>query len=87
MTRPPKDTRVIVRRCGHASGGCGSIVFVGGVPGTVYRPRRCDEGAWVRLDERSDAPNAHPFPADDERGRDVLAYPEDYEVIGDGGGR
>jgi hypothetical protein len=45
--------------------------------GHVYRLRRADDGAWVRLDRRSDVPGVHPFPEDDTRGRDVLVYQED----------
>ena len=43
-------------------------------PGTVRRLRRADYGAWVELDERDDL---HcPFPADEARGRNIMAYPE-----------
>jgi hypothetical protein len=44
--------------------------------GCVVRLRRADNGAWVRLDTRVQ-PEVHPFPPDDPRGNDVLAYPED----------
>ncbi len=44
--------------------------------GTVVRLRRGDDGAWVALDQRLDVPGAHPFPAEDQRGRHVLVYPE-----------
>jgi hypothetical protein len=79
--RPPKDARVLVRQC--SVHGDDEIVQLGGagIPGAIYRPRRADEGAWVRLDVRSALADVHPFPADDDRGRDVLAYPEDYEVL------
>ena len=44
--------------------------------GTVARLRRADDAAWVRLDERVD----HcPFPASDDRGTDILAFPQDAE--------
>lgn len=49
--------------------------------GTVARCRMGDPGAWVALDERSAVPGVHPFPADDSRGRHVLAYPEDCEAL------
>ena len=42
--------------------------------GTVCRLRRADEGAWINLDERHDA---CPFPADEPRGKHIMAYPED----------
>jgi hypothetical protein len=44
--------------------------------GTVCRLRRADYGAWINLDERH-ATDVHPFPADDDRGKHILAYPED----------
>lgn len=50
--------------------------------GTVGRLRMRDNGAWVELDRRvPDEFEAHPFCADDPRGRGthVLAYPEDCE--------
>jgi hypothetical protein len=43
-------------------------------PGKVVRLRRGDHGAWIQLDERDEL---HcPFPADDDRGRNIMAYPE-----------
>ncbi len=51
-----------------------------GAVGHVYRPRRGDNGAWIRLDTRSTIPGAHPFPEDDDRGRDILTYPDWCEV-------
>lgn len=72
-TRPPRGTHVLVHRCAGGD--------LGGAPGVIYRPRRCDDGAWVRLVFRSDLAGVHPFPAEDERGRDVLAYPADYERL------
>lgn len=47
-------------------------------PGTVKRIRS-DGVAWVALDRRSRVEKVHPFPADDDRGTHVLAYPEDCE--------
>lgn len=41
--------------------------------GTVCRLRRADEGAWIDLDERH---ACCPFPEDDPRGKQVMAYPE-----------
>lgn len=46
--------------------------------GTVVRLRRCDNGAWVRMDE--DVPDElRSFPANDEagRGNHVMLYPEE----------
>lgn len=43
-------------------------------PGKVVRLRRMDAGAWIQLDERDEL---HcPFPADDDRGRNIVSYPE-----------
>lgn len=46
--------------------------------GTVHRIRS-DGGAWIALDRRSRVTKVHPFPADDDRGSHVLAYPDDCE--------
>lgn len=46
--------------------------------GTVWRLRRQDYGAWIKLDERHPT-DVHPFPADDDRANNILAYPEDCE--------
>jgi hypothetical protein len=70
-----KDERVLVRVCEGNDG----PVMLGRAPGTVYKPRRQDWGAWIELDQRSDAAGAHPFPADDSRARHVLAYPVDCD--------
>ena len=74
MIRFRVGQRVLVRQCasGHV---------LGGIPGTVYRPRRADDAAWIDLDERAAVLGAHPFPEDDPfgRGRHVLAWPEDCE--------
>jgi hypothetical protein len=46
--------------------------------GTVVRLRRCDDGAWVRMD--ADLPlSLRSFTADDNRTRDIILYPEDCE--------
>lgn len=50
--------------------------------GNVVRLRMKDDGAWIRLDERNPVPGAHPFPANDERGRDVVAFPHDCDEVG-----
>jgi len=48
--------------------------------GTVVRLLMRDDSAWSALDARL-ADELHPFPADeDERGKHVLAWPEDCEV-------
>lgn len=46
--------------------------------GIICRLRRLDEGAWIKLDERHPTAS-HPFPADDHRANNILAYPEDCE--------
>jgi len=47
--------------------------------GTVRRV--CSHGgAWIALDERSKVTKVHPFPADDDRGAWVLAYPDDCKM-------
>jgi hypothetical protein len=78
MERFERGQRVLVRRCDHM----GQPVFLGGAPGTVYKPRRNDDGAWIELDARSPTLNAHPFPEDDpgDRGRHVLAFPGDCDL-------
>jgi hypothetical protein len=70
MTSLSLRQRVRVTVC---EGDDGEPVFLGGAPGTVARIRR-DGGAWVCLDERSDAPGAHSFD-DEARARWVLAWP------------
>jgi hypothetical protein len=51
-----------------------------GARGTVVRLRRCDDGAWIRLDRRP-VENCCCFPAIDPHGRgnDVVLYPEDCD--------
>lgn len=75
MKRLTQGQRVIVRACGDHE----SIPLPGNPAGTVVRLRRQDYGAWIRLDARTDVEDAHPFPADDDRWCNVLAYPEDCE--------
>jgi hypothetical protein len=62
-----------------------SVAIPGGAVGTVIQKRMQDDGAWIRLDTRSDVPGVHPFPANDDsnRGRHVLAYPSDCEDTGE----
>ena len=45
--------------------------------GTVARQRRCDEGAWINIDEN--LPSSHiAFPdPDDSRHRHILLYPDE----------
>ena len=64
----------------------GQRVFVRnceGVPicelGTVERLRRNDDGAWVRLDERSTWEGVHHFSIEDSRANNVLAFPGDCD--------
>lgn len=47
--------------------------------GTVYRIHIAGRGASVKLDRRHKDAGVHPFPAKDERGTLVRAYPEDCE--------
>jgi hypothetical protein len=52
--------------------------------GTVRRLRHADDAAWIALDERSDTPDVHAFPADDSRGTHVLAMPEWCDEVAGG---
>lgn len=49
------------------------------IAGTVVRLRRADDGAWVKLDRRSEQPGIHPFPEDDDAGRGthVCTFPDE----------
>lgn len=81
MKRFKEHQRVLVRRCITTDE---SIAMLGGAPGTVWRLRRRDEGAWITLDTRSEVPDVHHFPADDKiRGRNVLAAPIDCDPLPD----
>jgi len=64
-------SRVVVRRTAE-----GHVV---NAAGRVARLRRCDDGAWIALDRRLPDEAPHPFPAGDQRGTHVLAFPDDCE--------
>lgn len=55
-----------------------------GKTGVVVRLRRCDDGAWVRLDSEPAHPRFPlldaPFGKPDPRHFDILLYPEQCEV-------
>lgn len=54
----------------------GSVLY--GYQGRIVRRRKQDEGAWVRMER--DLPDlCRGFPANDERFRDVLVYPQECE--------
>lgn len=48
--------------------------------GSIVRMRRCDDGAWIRLDVRQPE-HFHPFHEGDERSNDVIAFPENCDAV------
>jgi hypothetical protein len=57
------------------------VRFEPGRPGRVKRLLIAKSAAWVELDKRLEIPELHPFPADDDRGRDVRVWPEQCSPI------
>lgn len=51
-----------------------------GYAGKIVRRRKQDDGAWVRM-ERDLPESLRAFPADDERFRDIMLYPEECEAV------
>jgi hypothetical protein len=53
-----------------------------GLQGTVIRLRRCDIGAWVRMDSKPENfKHVFPFPDSDERSNDIVMHPMECRLV------
>lgn len=78
MNRFCLGQRVYVRRCGRGS----EHIAPPGCVGTVVILLRRDESAWIELDKRYPSlEHAYAFPADDDRGTHVLAWPSECTMV------
>lgn len=68
-------THIVITEIGHPL--CGHKA-------TLFRPRRCDDGAWYEIagtltdEERDFASGELSFPVGDKRAQHVLLFPDQY---------